>query len=86
MSKEELNEAYSEGRITRRAFTKGIAALGGALGAGILLEAAAGAQGETTLKKAPAKKVAAKKATPKKPTVPPGLAKKPAVPVPPELG
>ncbi len=81
MSKEELNEAYSEGRITRRAFAKGIAALGGALGAGILLEAPAGAV-------APAKKApAAKKAAPaKKPAVPPGLAKKPAVPVPPELG
>ncbi len=69
MSKEELSDAYSQGRISRRAFAKGIAALGGALGAGILLEASAGAQG----KKAPAKKAPAKKGTAKKPTVPPGL-------------
>ncbi len=73
MSKEELNEAYSEGRITRRAFAKGIAALGGALGAGVLFEAPAGAQGKSP---------AAKKA----PAVGKGAAKKPAVPVPPELG
>lgn len=69
MSKEELSDAYSQGRISRRAFAKGIAALGGALGAGILLEGSAGAQ---------AKKVAAKKGAAKKPTPPPGLENRPS--------
>ncbi len=58
MSKEELIDAYAKGRISRRTFAKGIAALGGALAAGIVLEASAGAQA----KKAPAKKVPGKKA------------------------
>lgn len=67
MSREELNNAYSEGRITRRTFAKGIAALGGALSAGILFEGSAGAEGA---KKTPAKKVVPKKGAGKKPTIP----------------
>ena len=63
MFKEELIDAYAKGRISRRTFAKGIAALGGALAAGIALDASAGAQA----KKAPAKKAVPKKAV-KKPT------------------
>ncbi len=80
MSKEELNEAYSEGRITRRAFAKGIAALGGALGAGVLLGGPAGAQVETPTKKVPAKKAPAKKAPAKKAPAKKAPAKKATVP------
>ena len=48
MSKEELLDAYKEGRITRRDLVKRLAAAGGTLGAALLLTGGvAGAQGQS---------------------------------------
>ncbi|HSH58552.1 MAG TPA: twin-arginine translocation signal domain-containing protein [Acidimicrobiales bacterium] len=79
MSREELSEAYAEARISRRAFIRGLAVAGGALGAVMLNVDAASAghlEGSVGRKKAPAKKAPAKKATPKKATPKKAVGKK----------
>ena len=67
MSKEELSQAYAEGRISRKSFLRGLAVAGGLFGAVVMnVETAQAGHLDPPSTGHGAKKAPAKKAPPKK--------------------